>query len=301
VIFLDLMNTPWATREYIANRIVKVLSPLEKDEGIYLYLLTPRGEFYPVRPKGTGQAAAIEQGGTAGGGGTEKPKEAVWTKSVRALLMEAIKDVHGLQQGDPETEAWRAPFTFRRLSELQDDFYAVRGPKTLLWISGGVPVNVPSSCENDVISSATGTYASGVCSGSCQLPTVAGMSDILKSCMDFTPFVRHFSAEAAGTDMTVSSVAVTATGLEDFEVGKAANTMTRLAELTGGQVYVNTDADLEKAIREAMEARASRYRLTFAGTVEDGKYHKLQVSCRRAGVRVVGPRGYFAGEKAAQW
>jgi len=36
VILFDLINTPWARREYIANRIIKVLNPLETDEGIYL-------------------------------------------------------------------------------------------------------------------------------------------------------------------------------------------------------------------------------------------------------------------------
>jgi VWFA-related protein len=294
VILFDLMNTPWSRREYMANRIIKVLNPLETDEGIYLYLLTTDGELYPVRPHGTGQAAAIEQGSIASPGDTEKPDDAPWTKTIRPLLMHAINEVRGFRDEDDQTEAWRAPLTFRRLSELEDDFSAVRGPKTLLWITGGVPINVRSSCENDVISSATGTYASGICSGACQLPNGAGMSAILGSCMDFTPFLEYFSTEAVAADTTVVSVAVTATGLQDFDVGKSANSLARLADLTGGQIYMNTDADLEKAIQEAVEARNARYRLTFAASVQDGKYHKLQVLCTRAGVHVVGPRGYFA-------
>ncbi len=80
VILFDLMNTPWSRREYIANRLIKVLNPLETDEGIYLYLLTTDGELYPVRPHGTGQAAAVEQGSIAGRGDTEKADDAPWTK-----------------------------------------------------------------------------------------------------------------------------------------------------------------------------------------------------------------------------
>ena len=208
--------------------------------------------------------------------------------------MRAINEVHGFREEDYRLEAWRAPLTFRRLSELEDDFSAVPGPKTLLWITGGVPIHVSSFCENNVISSATGTYASGICSGACQLPKAADMSALLGTCMDYTPFLEHFSAEAVAADTTVASVSLTATGLQDFDIGKPANTLSQLADLTGGQIYMNTDADLEKAIQEAVVARSARYRLTFAASIGDGKYHKLQVFCTHAGAHVVGPHGYFA-------
>jgi VWFA-related protein len=294
VILFDLMNTPWSKREYIANRLINLLNPLETDEGIYLYLLTTDGELYPVRPHGTGQAAAIEQGSIAGGGDHEKPGDVPWTKAIRPLLMQAINEVHGFRDEDFQIEAWRAPLTFRRLSELQDDFSAVRGPKTLLWITGGAAINVPSFCENNVISSATGTYVSGTCYVICQLPKAADMAATMGSCMDHTPFLEHFSTEAVAADTVVSSVAVTATGLQDFEVGKPAYSLARLADLTGGQIYMNTDADAEKALLDAVDARKTRYRLTFAAPVRDGKYHKLRVLCTRAGAHVAGPRGYFA-------
>jgi hypothetical protein len=54
---------------------------------------------------------------------------------------------------------------------------------------------------------------------------------------------------------------------------------------------MNTDADLEKAIQEAVEARNARYRLTFEASVQDGKYHKLQVLCTRAGAHIAGRAG----------
>jgi VWFA-related protein len=154
VILFDLMNTAWSRREYIANRLIKLLNPLDTDAGIYLYLLTTDGELYPVRPHGTGQAAAIEQGSIAGGADRENPEHIPWTKEIRPLLMHAVNEIHGFRDEDRHIEAWRAPVTFRRLSELEDDFSAVLGPKTLLWITGGVPIMVRSSCENNVISSA---------------------------------------------------------------------------------------------------------------------------------------------------
>jgi hypothetical protein len=121
---------------------------------------------------------------------------------------------------------------------------------------------------------------------------------MLETCMDYTPFLERFSAEAVAADTTVVSVALTAKGLQDFDVGKSANSLARLADLTGGQIYINTDADLEKAIQEAVKARNARYRLTFAPSVQDGKYHKLRVLCTREGAHVVGPRGHFAVARA---
>ena len=70
VILFDLLNTIPRQREYIASRIIKVLEPLEQDEGIYLYLLTNEGTLYPVRPRANMQAAAIAQGSV--GGGTQR-------------------------------------------------------------------------------------------------------------------------------------------------------------------------------------------------------------------------------------
>ncbi len=46
--------------------MIKALEPLEKDEGIYLHLLTNESELYLVRPKGTMLAAAIAQGSVGG-------------------------------------------------------------------------------------------------------------------------------------------------------------------------------------------------------------------------------------------
>jgi VWFA-related protein len=287
VILFDLMNMSWSEREYVANRIIKVLSPLETEVGIYLYLLTTDGELYPVRPHGTGQAAAIGQGSIVDRADTDKADDTPWTKAVRPLLMQAINEVRGFQDDDYQSEAWRAPLTFRRLSELEDDFSAVLGPKTLIWVTGGVGIHVPSSCQNNVISSALGTYASGICSGACQLPNAAGMSALEGRCMDYTPFLEHFSAEAVAADTTVVGVGPT-------ETGPYTDSLARLADLTGGQVYMNADADLEKAVQTAVAARNARYRLTFAPSVQDGKYHKLQVLCTRSGTHVVGPRGYFA-------
>jgi VWFA-related protein len=44
VILFDLLNAIPGQREFVASQIIKVLEPLEAEEGIYLYLLTNKGE-----------------------------------------------------------------------------------------------------------------------------------------------------------------------------------------------------------------------------------------------------------------
>ena len=115
---------------------------------------------------------------------------------------------------------------------------------------------------------------------------------LVGTCLDYTPFLAHFTAETAASDTRVSSVAVTQTGLQDFQLGTAANTLKQLGDLTGGTVYQDTDTG--KAVREAVETSKVRYRLEFAPAAWDGKYHKVRVACTREGVRIVAPQAYFA-------
>ena len=66
--------------------------------------------------------------------------------------------------------------------------------------------------------------------------------------------------------MTVSSVAVTRTELQDFLT----------SEIGGPNRWADVceyGADVEKAIREAVEATKARYRLTFAAPLRSAKYH----------------------------
>lgn len=76
-------------------------------------------------------------------------------------------------------------------------------------------------------------------------------------------------------------------------------TMQKLAEETGGQVFVNTN-DITGAIRKAVEDSAVSYTLGFYIDSDsiDGKFHELKVEIKRKGLRVRYPTGYFAYEDA---
>jgi hypothetical protein len=51
---------------------------------------------------------------------------------------------------------------------------------------------------------------------------------------------------------------------------------------------------MDKAITEAIKNARGRYQVTIAAPALDSKHHKLRVACARKGVKVDGPRGYWA-------
>jgi VWFA-related protein len=291
VILFDLLNATRGQREYIASRIVKALEPLETEEGIYLYLLTNEGKLFPVRPKGTMQAAAIAQGSIAGGSTERTDERPPWTKQIKPLLDQAIEEVHGFRLMDYKDEAMRAVITFDRLGQIGGQMADVRGPKTILWVTSGVPNSVLhpyGGCQDQTFYGVANSYLAGKCVWQC-FPNPSE-----HKCLDYTPFLQHFAADAAVADTTVSSVAETYSGQENYERGTAANTLRQLADLTGGQMYVSRNTEVEKAISETLQAARARYQITYAAARHDGEYHKVRVVCTREGVHIVAPQGYFA-------
>jgi VWFA-related protein len=77
------------------------------------------------------------------------------------------------------------------------------------------------------------------------------------------------------------------------------DTMQRLADLTGGRAFVNTN-DLTGAIREAVADGTVLYSLGFYMDAQsaDGKFHELKVQVKREGLTIRYPKGYLATKDA---
>jgi VWFA-related protein len=88
-------------------------------------------------------------------------------------------------------------------------------------------------------------------------------------------------------------------GSESSDEPVGIDTMQRLAELTGGRAFVNSN-DLTGAIREAVDDGAVLYSLGFYidPRSADGKFHELKVQVRREGLTIRYPKGYLASEDA---
>jgi VWFA-related protein len=72
-------------------------------------------------------------------------------------------------------------------------------------------------------------------------------------------------------------------------------TMKQIAELTGGQEYINTNG-LREAVAKAVDNGASYYTLGFvpAESGDDGAFHKIQVRIENGGFRLAFRHGYYA-------
>jgi VWFA-related protein len=192
---------------------------------------------------------------------------------------------------DDKDEGIRTALTLQTLGELAEQLAAIPGSKTIIWITRGVPnwLPYPYGCKDVTFPRGSGTYLAGQCSNECTKWSGPGQ------CIDYTPFLRHFSAELDRTDTLISSVEETAEGsLPPADRGTSKDTLQQLADLTGGRTYSN--GETEKAIAQSLENARARYQLAYDAPAADGKYHKLRVACTRKGVHIDSQRGYFADQ-----
>jgi hypothetical protein len=174
------------------------------------------------------------------------------------------------------------------LSKLQDAFAVIPGPKSIVWITSGVTnwPDYPHGCKDMTITDASGSYVGGKCTANCRR---------LSKCVDYEPFFQHFSSVLNHTNTVVDAAEDLPQGaLPPNNRGTAVDTLQRMADLSGGRLYPGTNID--KAILEAMKNGRGRYQISIAAPAANGKYHKVRLTCARKGVRVEGPKGYFADQ-----
>jgi len=101
-----------------------------------------------------------------------------------------------------------------------------------------------------------------------------------------------YSSNAAGIASKIDSEGITLNSVDQgSSVSGTSATFEDYANLTGGKVYYN---DIAKAISETMAASRSSYMLQYDEPSNDGKYHKVRVSCARKGIRLQVEQGYYA-------
>jgi VWFA-related protein len=283
LILFDLLNTVFTQRENSTTQIVTALQPLEASDSIFFYVLSNRGEWYPVR------ALYTQSQGSSGSG-----DNAPWTRQIRPLLDQTIDKVNALRIEDYKDQGGRSAATFLALNQIGNAFVKIPGPKTLVWLTRGAPnwVDYPYGCKDVPFPDGTGSYIGGKCTDTCtRRPGVA-------KCVDYTAFLAGFGARLARTDTVFSSVIINPQGaLPPADRGRSRDTLQQLANVSGGQVYLK--GEIERAIAEALQGGRARYQLTYNGVAPDGKYHKVRVECSRKGVSIEAPQGYYAEDAKA--
>jgi VWFA-related protein len=272
MIVWDLLNTVRGHRGYQAELLIHTLESLKAGRAVSLYLLTNRGDVYPVH------ALDRDSPGTP------------WTQQIRSLLDHALQEVTAFRPMDNQNEGIRAGTTFLRLSELKEQLSGVNSAKSIVWISSGVPnlMLCPYGCRDVLFPAETDKYVAGKCSSNCPL---LGNGD----CIDYAPFLRRFAQDMGRSNIGLYAVEETPIGgLARANHGSAKDTLRQLADLSGARLFDR--GDIERAVTSAIDDASARFQLTLESRA-DGKYHKLRIASTRKGVRIQAPAGYFADQR----
>ena len=184
-----------------------------------------------------------------------------WTKEVRPLLDGVSRELAGFRPIDDQDPWWRTQLTMRALRQFASTLGAMPGRINVVWITHGVPSVVPGVSPDQPV--------------------------------DLGPELRNLGESFAQSGIALYTVAQSANGAGQ-SMGDSWDTLQLLSQLTGGRSYASDR--VENAIAAAMaDARAS-YLAGYYPTREkdDGKYHKLRMTCARTGVRLQTRQGYRA-------
>ncbi|MFC5863832.1 VWA domain-containing protein [Acidicapsa dinghuensis] len=183
-----------------------------------------------------------------------------------APIAEAGQELAGFKNQD------RAQLTMEAIAAITEHVADIPGRKNLLWLTS----NLPFSGEAIARVLARGNVVAYPLDARGLLPR--------------SPVVTM--EDANEDDYAMGRVG----GLMGADSGPTGiGTMQEMAADTGGHAFVNTN-DLTSAIRSAIEDSAVTYTLGFylPESDVDGKFHKIAVQVKQAGLSVTAPRGYFA-------
>lgn len=263
VILFDLMNEGFASRGVAASQIIKALENLDKADYLYLYILTIEGRLYGVHTLPTGE---------------EPPAATQWTKQIKTLLDQALKNV--LRNRPVEVDvAIRTQQTFAALDALGVELSRVPGRKNLVWITDGVPIGLGPNRSD------TGDFVDFT-------PQLRQLSQALeRSGVAIYPVRQVMLGSSDGIGATSGGAGATGgagTGMQSIA------TLDEFANVTGGRP--NTGKDIGQALRQALNDVRVSYQLGYYEPERnwDGKFHKVRVTCKRKGVKIQAKTGYYA-------
>jgi VWFA-related protein len=192
-----------------------------------------------------------------------KPSDKTWTDQLHGMLDTALRTQMQRRTADLRLTTGFIGTTYQALLNVAREIAPFPGRKNLIWISRGVPVAMRLLNSRDVD--------------------------------DFTIRLRALAAQLDRENVAVTTVAVGAdsagTNLEERR------TLETITALTGGPPTVLND--LSSAVNQALQAGTVSYRIVYDPSSKnwDNKFHKIKVTCARAGVRLQVKESYTADPK----
>jgi VWFA-related protein len=127
VVLIDLLSNRIMGDATISREITEALKNLESSEDLYLYILTARGDLYPIHPLPKPDTDVT-------------PATEPWTRLIAPLMQAAVKNLFAIKPVDDRDIAVRFNLTVNAMRELGGQMGEVSGRKNLVWVSHGFPI-----------------------------------------------------------------------------------------------------------------------------------------------------------------
>jgi len=127
VILIDLLNEAIMNGSIVSGEVADALRHVESSDGLYLYILTPRGELYPIHP-------------FPKPGAEPTPAAEPWTRDLTPTLQAALKDLVHLKPVDNREIKVTFELTVNALRDLGSQMAQISGRKNLVWLTQGVAI-----------------------------------------------------------------------------------------------------------------------------------------------------------------
>jgi VWFA-related protein len=335
VFLFDQLNTRLADQPFAKKEFVKYLQHMPADERVAIFVL---GDSLSLLHDFSQDSAALIA--SVNRHGNRATPEADASAAPPPTSNSLTGDANTTAQWDSflqsaaqvytdYAETVRAKTTAEALETIAAHLQGIPGRKTLIWISGGFPIqlglnvdpNIPQSNPAARQSHAAPGRGSGRGSSS-SAPTSSSASatpSVPMTGLTFEDEVGRAIFALNEADIAVYPVdarGITTTAIYQADRVSAGSrskqpkavappdfnyeTLQKLAQETGGRAFHNIN-DLNTAIQEAASDAQVSYALAFYPPADslDDSYHKLEVSVQRQGVDLRYRPGYMAAKQSA--
>ena len=280
-IIFDLMNENLADRMENWHTLSKSLAQLESGNSVYFYLLNLEGELVPIHAIGPPSA-----------------DDATWPHDVSQVLDKAMKAAsHGrpVHMGQED----QVKKTFHQLEVLAGQLAAFPGRRDIIWITDGMQnvYNTKLPCSGDWVDCAL--YVP-------HLAVTLAQADVAVNPLSYSrdlstavnPMMTMDTKANPGKDQLVSVQNINGEmGQQNAQGAQGSDPALDLAQmalLTGGHAYFRQD--IRAVLKQVATGDADSFEIAYDPSAAnwDNKFHRIHITCERAGVKLQVRERYYA-------
>jgi VWFA-related protein len=305
VLLLDGLNTPVMNQMDVRRTMIDYMGKIKPGTPLAIFTLASRLRLVAGFTTDTALLVkALKEAKTGpeqamGGLSPETDKSTSQLIADLGVMAPSQFNVASLQQFTADFVAFqtdtRVTITLNALQELARYLSAIPGRKNLIWFSGSFPISLDPDPKLKRPVDATRDYTADV-RRTTELLSAARVAVYPVDARGLTSpmFAQASTNTFGGPDSSGIGIVAKSDKAEDQKMNEHSS-MQQIAEQTGGQEYVNTNA-LAAAVESAVEHGSDYYTVGYVPGADklDGKFHKIQVKVEGVSYKLAYRRGYFA-------